>query len=81
MSSKVSNCRPHVDNDDPQTWLQGDSGGPLVMKDNAGGRTVLTGAVSMGWKCGVKDYPGIYTEVSYFLDWIQNHTQALTKAW
>ena len=46
---------------------QEDSGGPLVCKldDN---RYHLIGIVSSGKGCGV--YPGLYTDVSRYLDWI-----------
>ena len=43
---------------------QGDSGGPMV----CGG--FLCGIVSWGHGCARPDYPGVYTEVSYFVDWI-----------
>ncbi|CAH0713642.1 unnamed protein product, partial [Brenthis ino] len=42
----------------------GDSGGPLIYKG------VVVGLVSFGYKCGLKDYPGVYTKLSYFTDWI-----------
>jgi secreted trypsin-like serine protease len=45
---------------------QGDSGGPLVMTE--GGRWVQVGVVSWGGACG--EYPGIYTKLSQFKDWI-----------
>ena len=44
---------------------QGDSGGPLTQ---AG---LLVGVVSWGEGCADEGYPGVYTEVSYFLDWIE----------
>ncbi|KAG7200507.1 hypothetical protein KM043_001071 [Ampulex compressa] len=47
---------------------QGDSGGPMSIE----GR--LAGVVSWGKGCGVKDYPGVYTEVAYYRDWIRNQT-------
>lgn len=42
----------------------GDSGGPLVLK----GR--LIGIVSYGNGCALPDYPGVYTEIAYYRDWI-----------
>lgn len=42
---------------------QGDSGGPLTCSG------VLCGIVSWGISCAA-DYPGVYTQVSYFNDWI-----------
>merc|ERR1712142_1438383 len=43
---------------------QGDSGGPMVCGEE------LIGIVSWGIGCGRKGYPGVYAEVSYFMDWI-----------
>ena len=48
---------------------QGDSGGPLYCyKDGAG---YLGGIVSWGRGCAGLFSPGVYTEVSYFVDWIE----------
>ena len=50
----------------------GDSGGPLVCKSGFSGY-VMTGVVSYGPRiCGTPNYPGIYTRVGYFLDWIKD---------
>ncbi|XP_059177534.1 serine protease 30-like [Physella acuta] len=47
---------------------QGDSGGPLVCNVN-GAYTVL-GVTSFGEGCAQPGYPGIYTRVQSYLDWI-----------
>nr|XP_019579261.1 PREDICTED: serine protease 44 [Rhinolophus sinicus] len=47
---------------------QGDSGGPLVCEYNE--TWVQVGIVSWGIGCGHRNYPGIYTEVSVYKDWI-----------
>jgi len=48
---------------------QGDSGGPMICY-NADGSGYLAGIVSWGIGCGGLFHPGVYTEVSYFVDWI-----------
>lgn len=52
---------------------KGDSGGPLVCYDsnNVG---YVWGIVSWGENCGLKGYPGVYTEVANYFDWIARHT-------
>ncbi|XP_014236172.1 trypsin-1-like [Trichogramma pretiosum] len=47
---------------------QGDSGGPLVLD----GRQA--GIVSWGNGCAKKGYPGVYTEIAYFRNWISEKT-------
>ena len=55
----------------------GDSGGPLLLKGNSGGLSStgsssdeLVGLVSWGISCADDDFPGVYTRISYYYDWI-----------
>ena len=45
---------------------QGDSGGPLMCEN----QTVQCGIVSWGVGCAFDGFPGVYTEVSAYIDWI-----------
>lgn len=50
----------------------GDSGGPLAQRD--GDKTVLVGIVSWGQiPCAAPFKPGVFTRVSYYIDWIEKH--------
>nr|XP_006012037.1 PREDICTED: complement factor I [Latimeria chalumnae] len=48
---------------------KGDSGGPLTCFD-AQGTAYVWGIVSWGEKCGLAGYPGVYTKVSHYFEWL-----------
>lgn len=48
---------------------QGDSGGPAVNRVKR-----LVGIVSFGKGCAKPDYPGVYTKVSKYINWIKKHS-------
>ncbi|KAM8705936.1 hypothetical protein ACLKA7_010263 [Drosophila subpalustris] len=50
---------------------KGDSGGPLVCDGQ------LTGIISWGVDCGKVFFPGVYTNISYFLNWITKVNSSL----
>ncbi|KAG7309976.1 hypothetical protein JYU34_004499 [Plutella xylostella] len=52
---------------------QGDSGGPLLTLEPEG-KYVQAGIVSWGIGCADPRYPGVYTKVSNYIDWINSHS-------
>ena len=50
---------------------QGDSGGPMVCK--YGGKWHVEGVTSWGYRCAAKGYFGVYANVRYLLDWINEN--------
>ncbi|KAL1117167.1 hypothetical protein AAG570_004494, partial [Ranatra chinensis] len=46
----------------------GDSGGPLMLTEQV--NFFLVGIVSFGYKCGEPNFPGVYTRVTEYIDWI-----------
>nr|VZI27007.1 unnamed protein product [Spirometra erinaceieuropaei] len=57
----------------PMDACQYDSGGPLMCTSGLDGQYIVVGIISFGFKCA-SGYPGIYSRVSAFLDWIQQTT-------
>ncbi|CAG0886121.1 unnamed protein product [Cyprideis torosa] len=51
--------------------LMGDSGGPMYA--NIEGLDYIIGIASIGVGCARPYHPGIFTRVSYYLDWIKKH--------
>lgn len=60
---------------------QGDSGGPLMNGGVTGQeRYTLLGLVSFGPRtCGVSNFPGVYTRISSYMDWIMDNMQIWIK--
>ena len=72
IMSPISPIRPSMlcagDLDGLGDSCSGDSGGPAVDENN-----VLVGITSWGKGCSVPGYAGVYTDVAYMSDWIQNN--------
>jgi len=49
---------------------QGDSGGPLIATIDK--KFTLVGVTSWGIGCGLQNYPGIYTKMTNYLQWIND---------
>ena len=57
-----------------------DSGGPLTCKSKSMGEPFLCGIVSWGIQgCYKSGFPGVYTNVSKYHDWIWYHIQGKPK--
>ncbi|SPP88303.1 blast:Serine protease easter [Drosophila guanche] len=57
---------------------RGDSGGPLLLEDYNEGYSnyYISGVVSYGpTPCGLKGWPGVYTRVAAYLDFIENNVR------
>ncbi|XP_037729713.1 melanization protease 1 [Drosophila subpulchrella] len=58
---------------------RGDSGGPLLLEDYSNGYSnyYIAGVVSYGpTPCGLKGWPGVYTRVAAYMDWIENNVRS-----
>ena len=52
----------------------GDSGGPMLSNELSPlKRYAVIGITSFGVECADPDYPGVYTRVDNYLDWIAQH--------
>lgn len=58
-----------------QGTCQGDSGGPLIIQTGSGPQQV--GIVSWGIGCAESGYPGVFTRVAQFTDWIETITHGI----
>ncbi|XP_073670220.1 uncharacterized protein [Paramisgurnus dabryanus] len=54
---------------------QGDSGGPMVIKQ--GPVWIQSGVVSFGQGCALPNYPGVYSRVSQYQNWITGYAGAV----
>ena len=83
LAGPTGNCGSYGSSYDPATMLcagvpssrvdacKGDSGGPLTAW---AGRRTLVGIVSWGYGCASEGFPGVYTRVSTYADWIGQNT-------
>lgn len=63
-----------------QDSCSGDSGGPLMALDSSDSSNPIyfsAGIVSFGpTKCGLSEWPGVYTRTSEYMNWILDHMQS-----
>ena len=65
-------CATGLSGRNTKDTCSGDSGGPLF--STAGGTFRLVGLTSWGNDCGLRDYPGIYTRLTSFVNWVYSET-------
>ncbi|WP_369434357.1 trypsin-like serine protease [Psychromonas sp. MME1] len=59
-----------------QDTCTGDSGGPLLVNSNLGWQQI--GIVSWGYGCALTNYPGVYTRISLYKNWIATTTKTFS---
>ena len=59
---------------------QGDSGGPVAVRNAEDTEWLLIGITSWGYGCAQDGYPGVYTKVSNYINWINNNTDGCIDA-
>jgi len=59
---------------------QGDSGGPVAVRNIEDTEWLLIGITSWGYGCAQDGYPGVYTKVSNYLNWINSNTDGCIDA-
>lgn len=62
-------------------FLQGDSGGPLVARVCGGTRWAVVGIVSYGVGCATPTFPGVYTRVPAYAQWIAAKIGSASCTW
>lgn len=67
---KVIGMKKNLFEYDCFSTIQYSSGGPLMVYDSTTDTWNIAGITSYGYGCAAQDYPGVYTRVSMFVNWI-----------
>lgn len=73
-------CAGHLEGG--KDTCQGDSGGPMMLPHFSNGTFPFyqIGIISNGIGCGIKDMPGLYTNVASHAEWIKESLQTEPKS-